>query len=607
MIRFLRALFVAYFAVAAYGSVQAQTYPLFRPANGILKGQTTTYVTTSAAAADVTAIFSGSCSNLTYLRGDGTCATPPGTGGGTVDSVGLTAPSVFSVSGSPVTSTGVLALTFAAGQTQNQVLATPDGTTGVVGLRSLVAADLPAVPLATGVSGTLPVANGGTGVATITGPIKGNGTSAFSAAASADIVGLWSGTCSAGTVLRGDGSCAAVGTVTSVGLTVPSGFSVSGSPVTGSGTLGIIGTLNPAAGGTGVATITGPIKGNGTSAFSAAASADIIGLWTGLCSATTFLRGDGQCQTPAGSSVSGANPTASVGLTAVNGASGSFLRADGAPALSQAIVPTWTGVHTFNAAPVIATSINPDADAGADIGTSSLRFNSVFAATFCGGACSTNALVDNSSTVARFGNGSAWTEITLPKFTSILGGLNVTRSGSAVAVLDNTAASTGTSLGLYNNGVERGQVAAINGANAICVGGAVGDMCIRAESGAIRVSRNGGASSSTVCTADGVGCQAKTAYAFVQSNGAITGSNTTAVGISSVSNGSTGQYTVNFTGSFFATAPACTAAVNTSTLGAGVQVAAPSTASVAVVTYENSTVPAASNQAFNIVCTGPGG
>jgi hypothetical protein len=43
----------------------------------------------------------------------------------------------------------------------------------------------------------------------------------------------------------------------------------------------------------------------------------------------------------------GANPAASVGLTAVNGSATTYLRSDGAPALDQGIAPTWTGPHTF--------------------------------------------------------------------------------------------------------------------------------------------------------------------------------------------------------------------------------------------------------------------
>jgi hypothetical protein len=44
----------------------------------------------------------------------------------------------------------------------------------------------------------------------------------------------------------------------------------------------------------------------------------------------------------------GANPTATVGLTAVNGSATTFMRSDAAPALSQAISPTWTGAHTWD-------------------------------------------------------------------------------------------------------------------------------------------------------------------------------------------------------------------------------------------------------------------
>lgn len=46
--------------------------------------------------------------------------------------------------------------------------------------------------------------------------------------------------------------------------------------------------------------------------------------------------------------VSGANPTASLGLTAINGSATTFMRSDGAPALNVGIVPTWTGLHTFS-------------------------------------------------------------------------------------------------------------------------------------------------------------------------------------------------------------------------------------------------------------------
>lgn len=50
------------------------------------------------------------------------------------------------------------------------------------------------------------------------------------------------------------------------------------------------------------------------------------------------------------------NPTATIGLTAVNGSALTALRSDGAPPLSQAIVPAWTGLHTFNAGLTVANT-----------------------------------------------------------------------------------------------------------------------------------------------------------------------------------------------------------------------------------------------------------
>lgn len=61
--------------VLAISLAQAQTYNQFKPANGILVGQTTTYVTTPAASSNVISLWSGTCNASSFLRGDGACQT----------------------------------------------------------------------------------------------------------------------------------------------------------------------------------------------------------------------------------------------------------------------------------------------------------------------------------------------------------------------------------------------------------------------------------------------------------------------------------------------------------------------------------------------------
>ena len=105
------------------------------------------------------------------------------------------------------------------------------------------ATNITGLPLSTGVTGTLPVANGGTGTT----------TPSIVAGTNVTVSGTWPNQ----TV---NSTASGSGTVTSVAATVPSVFSISGSPITTSGTLAITysGTALPVLnGGTGVTTSTG--------------------------------------------------------------------------------------------------------------------------------------------------------------------------------------------------------------------------------------------------------------------------------------------------------------------------------------------------------------
>jgi len=70
-------------------------------------------------------------------------------------------------------------------------------------------------------------------------------------------------------------------------------------------------------------------------------------------------------QGPVGPAVNLANPTGVVGLVAVNGVATTAPRSDSSPALSQAIAPTWSGVHTFTSgagpasAAIVIASVQP--------------------------------------------------------------------------------------------------------------------------------------------------------------------------------------------------------------------------------------------------------
>lgn len=135
-----------------------------------------------------------------------------------VTSVGLGMPPEFTVTGSPVTSTGAFAVS-KANQNANLVYAGPGtGAAAAPTFRALVPTDIPALDASKIISGSFPADQLGTGAAVGTVlSIDSNGNP------------VWVTVGSLG-----------VGTVTSVGMTVPSALlAVTGSPITSTGTLAV--------------------------------------------------------------------------------------------------------------------------------------------------------------------------------------------------------------------------------------------------------------------------------------------------------------------------------------------------------------------------------
>lgn len=163
------------------------------------------------------------------ITGTGTIASPyvinsatSGAGGGTVTAVTFpTAPAWLTGSVATGTTTPAISLTPTAGQLANQFLATPNGAVGPVGLRSIVAADVPTLNQNT--TGT---------ASTITGSVtQGQVTNlATTLAAKQNVLTLTTAGSGAATLLRDTlniptPTAAGTGTVTSVSVATANGVS----------------------------------------------------------------------------------------------------------------------------------------------------------------------------------------------------------------------------------------------------------------------------------------------------------------------------------------------------------------------------------------------
>jgi hypothetical protein len=227
-----------------------------------------------------------------------------GAGSGTVTSVGLSAPTGFSVSGSPVTSSGTLALAFTTGygipplMTGNSgKFLTTNGTimswaniagTDVTGAAISTSNDtnilitasgnttnalLRTMTLTAGWTGQLAVGRGGTGASTLTGVVIGNATSAMTAVSGTAGQFLRRNTANTAyefrTLQGGDIAGSELTKTDDTNVTI----SLGGTPASAllqpvSLTLGWSGQLAVGRGGTGASTLTGVLIGNGTSAIS---------------------------------------------------------------------------------------------------------------------------------------------------------------------------------------------------------------------------------------------------------------------------------------------------------------------------------------------------
>lgn len=305
--------------VAAQDSLSQQVLRLLTRDN--YWSGTNTYARTVGVTLESASIQPTGCANtLTNLGGNlyfNCTLVNTSAGVGTVTSVALALPGIFSVSGSPVTSSGTLTGTLAT-QAANVVFAGP--TTGAAAtptFRSLVAADIPDISATyltlTGVqavsnkTGLISQWTNDAGYISSVGTITSLGTVTTGTWNATVITGQYGGTGVANTgktiTLGGNlttaGAFATTLTVTgATSVTLPTTGTLVNSAVTTLSSLVSVGTIatgtwnatviTPTFGGTGAATLTGLVQGNGTSTMTTVTNSSTVGQVLRVTGAATY-------------------------------------------------------------------------------------------------------------------------------------------------------------------------------------------------------------------------------------------------------------------------------------------------------------------------------